>query len=61
MKLSVLTFVVDALLVCSSIVDAGVTDFPSLPSNEDYVKMNFQKKYGSSFENALMIQKVERV
>lgn len=53
MKLSVLTFVVDALLVCSSIVDAGVTDFPSLPSNEDYVKMNFQKKYGSSFENAL--------
>ena len=52
MKLSAFTYVVDALLLYSLAVDAASIASPSSATNKDYIKVNFQKKYGNSFESA---------
>ncbi|CAI4058268.1 hypothetical protein SKDZ_04G3600 [Saccharomyces kudriavzevii ZP591] len=52
MKFSAATFVANAFLLYSSTVSADSTASASIATSESYVIMNFEKKYGDSFENA---------
>ncbi|CAI4056807.1 hypothetical protein SUVZ_02G2700 [Saccharomyces uvarum] len=58
MKFSAVTFATNAFLFCS-MANADSRASPSLAAGDNYVKIQFQKKYGDSLENASNNKKTE--
>lgn len=59
MKFSAITLATNAFLFYSSMANADSLASPSLAAGDNYVRIQFQKKYGDSFENASSNKKTE--